>query len=704
MRAYGSRLLVLGAGLAALAVQVPILDRAFAIVDEGYMLALADDINRGKLLYRDVDVAAPFPGVFYLLAWWFRVAGTSVWSSRLLAVAIFAAQVMLVVRIAREFVALRHALVLLVLLLCYRIWAFPHWHMLSYSSLAASLLAAAVAAVFRHLRRPSRSTLFLAGALVGAGIACKQDYGVGVGGALGLFLLARPLVAYRGGVPSPGAIGPAAVFAGGAAAVVLPVIGYFASQGALAQFIEQTVYRPFAITSADIYVGMPRPTPLLRQDVALRSEVGSYFPGILTATRWPDIAASWLYRETSVWDVGLKAVFYAPFVLWALAAAVWRPGVRRDPAPGLGERRLLLLAWAGGFLLAFNPPRDWVHVMMIYPPALVLAVVLGAEAGSRLPRALVVVPALALLALAAVSLDLGRGMRRHFDRPLPGARAGVYADAHNGPVLGDLLRYIDEHAPPGTPVPAYPIHPMIGFLAGREGVGGYYLIWPGEHPGRDQRIIDELRTRDVPVIAYSASQYVHLGRFRDVAPELHDYLARAYRIDAVFVREAFGPILVALERRPAAPPGRSLLESVGAIRPADTAVSTLWPFAPVMAEKVGTRAAPVTARMTIDVPAADRPALTFAYGLNPDRWLDAPSGPFTFAIDLESGGAPTSIFRAAIDPHRNLAERRWIDGDIDLAAYAGGQVTLVFSITAADALPPAPLDLAGWADPRLVTR
>jgi hypothetical protein len=703
MRAYGNGLLVLGAGLAALAVQLPIYDRAFAILDEGYVLALADAINRGRLLYRDVDVAAPFPGVFYVLAWWFQAVGTSVWSSRLLAIAIFAAQVMLVVRIARELLPVRGALVLLVLLLCYRIWAFPHWHMMSYSSLAATFLAAAVAVAFVHLRRQSRPTLFLAGVLVGAGIACKQDYGVGVGGALGLFLLLRPLLARRSGRPSPGPLAPAAVFAAGGAAVVLPVIGYFASHGVLTQFIEQTVVRPFAITSADIYVPLPSPLPLFRQDVAFRSEVGSYFPGILTAMRWSEIAGSWLYRETAVWDVGLKALFYAPFVLFALAAVTWRPGLRADPSPGLGERRLLLLAWVGGFLLAFNPPRDWVHLMMIYPPALVLGVVLGGEGFARLPRVLPLVPALALLALAAVSLDLGRDMRRHFDWPLPGARAGVYADAHHGPVLTDLLRHIDEHSPPDAPVPSYPFHPMIGFLAGREGVGGYYVVWPGEHAGRDQRIIAALQTRDVPVIAYSASQYVHLGRFREIAPELHDYLARTYRMDAVFVRETFGPILVALGRRPAPPPGRDLLEPLEDIRPADAVASVLWPFAPVLAERVGTGAAPVVARVAIDVPAG-RSALAFSYGINPDRWLDAPSGPFTFAIDVENEATPVVAFRATIDPHRNVAERRWIAGEIDLAPWAGSRVTLALSITVPGGAPLAPLDLAGWADPRLVPR
>ncbi len=343
--------------------------------------------------------------------------------------------------------------------------------------------------------------------------------------------------------------------------------------------------------------------------------------------------------------------------------------------------------------------------MMIYPPALVLAIVLGAEHLARPPRLATSAPvALLLLALVGVSLDVGTDMRRHFAWRLRGSRAGIYADAHHGPVMEDILHYIDEHAPPGTPVPSYPLQPMIGFLAGREGVGGYYVIWPGHHPGRDQRIIAELRARDVPAIAYSVSQYLHLGRFRDVAPALHEYLARTYRMDAVFAHETYGPILAGLARRPTEPSGRSLLDFLSDARPANAIASTLWPFAPVMAEQVGTPARPAIARMVIDVPPG-RPALTFSYGLNPDRWLDAPSGPFTFLIDVEdeAGAAAGTPFRATVDPYRNLAERRWIDAHLDLAEHAGRRVTLAFSITAPSEVRD-PLDLAGWADPRLGDR
>src|SRR6185295_2215905 len=206
MRRRDERGLMLGTGLLALAVQAPIFDRWLSLLDEGYLLAIADAINRGKLLYRDVYVDAPFPGAFYLLAAWFRLFGTSVWTSRLLVVAAFTLLAVLTVRIGRELVSRRAALALIVLVLCYRIWAFPHWHIVSYSSTSATFLAAAVALIFHYLRRPSRLALLASGVLVGAGMLCKQDYGVGLGASLGLFLLLQPLLARRLGAPSPGAL------------------------------------------------------------------------------------------------------------------------------------------------------------------------------------------------------------------------------------------------------------------------------------------------------------------------------------------------------------------------------------------------------------------------------------------------------------------------------------------------------------------
>jgi hypothetical protein len=183
--------LVLAVVLVAVAFQWPIHDRWAALLDEGYILSIADDINRGRVLYRDVTVDAPFPGAFYLLAWWFRLAGTSIASSRILAVGGFALFTGAMFRIVRELLPRLWALAFVVVLLCYRVWAFPHWHIYSYSLMAATLVTIAAALVCSPERRtPGR--IVLAGLVLGAGILCKQNYGLALLGTLGLVLLIAP--------------------------------------------------------------------------------------------------------------------------------------------------------------------------------------------------------------------------------------------------------------------------------------------------------------------------------------------------------------------------------------------------------------------------------------------------------------------------------------------------------------------------------
>ncbi len=666
MRDGREALSTLGVALAAVAIQLPIYDRHLALLDEGYLLALAEEIARGKLLYRDVYVDNPFPGAFYLVSAWLRVAGTSIWASRLLAVGAFAVFTTLLFRAARAVMPRAWALGFAGLLLCYRIWAFPHWQIVSYSSLSATFLAGAVVLVLG-------AHALGAGACVGAAILCKQDYGLGVGAALGLAILLAP--------ERTGKVRRALAFAGSAALVVAPALLSFAAHGALRPFFDQTVVRPLRAAATSRYLGLPPLLPLLHQDAALRAGIGSYFPAVLLtlAERWSAIHSGWLYRETAVWDVVLKLLFYAPFLVWAAAALRWARG-------GLRDRHLVLLAYAGGFLLAFNRPRDWVHLMMVYPPVLLVGTTLLAAAPARAAR---VLPSAALGLLALLSAELGRELRHAFDWPLASPRAGVLADAHNGPLLDELLAYIDAHAPPGAPVPVYPLQPMLEFLAGREGAGGVHVIWPGQDPARHERIIADLEARDVRLVIYSFSHYASLGSFRENAPRLFEYLARHYAIERVFAHEPFGPLWCALGRRPQGPPPGTALPG------SDGLVPALWSFTPVLAERVGTPDAPVVARLPLDVP-PEQPRLDFAYGIDPERWLEAPSGPFTFTVTVDGA----LVFRASVDPQRRLEDRAWRPASIDLAAHAGQRVTLAFAIAAASA-PPRPDDLAGWAEPRL---
>jgi hypothetical protein len=682
--------------MAAVAVlaQLPIYDRWFSLLDEGYMLALAEDVRRGFVLYRDVYVDNPLPAAFYVLAGWFGILGSSVWASRVLAVAIFAVFAACVVRIA-TFVLSRFGVVAVgALLLVYRIWAFPHWQIYSYSSLAVVAITAATAILMDA--RDRRGALLAAGALIGLATLSKQDYGLTVGAMLGLFLLVRPLLAPVAARRHVGTRA-ATTFAAGGAVVVLPVLVAFGIAGALPALLEQTVLVPLRGATSGTYPGLPPLIPLFAQDHVLRDGIGSYFPAILLTLRWESIAAGWAYRETARWDVALKLAYYAPLVVSTLAAFAWLPVVGRARAGTTGEeplaRRLLLLAWTGGFLLTLKPPIDWVHLMMIYPPTLLVAAVLIADAGRRVGRPLRIVGAgLAGLAIAgalAASVDLGAELRSanryHMTRP----RGGFWTDERYGPIIADVLDYVAATAPPGAPVPVYPVQPMLDFLAGRETAAGFHVIWPFQAPDRDERIIADLERRHVGTIIYSLSQYAHLGSFRDNAPRLFDYLVDHYDLVATFSRERWGPLLTALARRP--PPRSPWLDPAAVLSPRGAGHAARWPFAHVVAVDVGTTDAAPRALLPLQVPRG-APILDFAYGINPDRWLTLLDGPFRFTISVDD----TPVFHATLDPMHHLEDRRWAAGSIDLTPWAGRDVTLALGVRGPESLA-GDGDLAGFA-------
>jgi hypothetical protein len=228
------------------------------------------------------------------------------------------------------------------------------------------------------------------------------------------------------------------------------------------------------------------------------------------------------------------------------------------------------------------------------------------------------------------------------------------------------------------------------------------VIWPGQDPARDQRVIADLEAYDVQLVVYSFSQYAMLGSFRANAPLLYDYLVDHFAIERVFTREPFGPLLCALGRR-GAPHGRSLLTLVPSAEPRGVLSAVRWPFAEVLAQRIGTPEAPAVARLAVDVPAEGQ-RLALAYGMNPERWLDVPRGPLTFSLSIEGEAEPpVEVMRATIDPQRELQDRQWRPASIDLGRWAGQRVRLVLAVEA-ETLPPDPAGLAGWAEPRLLDR
>lgn len=704
-------LIGLAVATVAVAFQWPIHDRWLALQDEGYILAIADDLSRGKVLYRDVTSDAPFPGAFYLLSWWFQLTGPSIESSRILAVGGFALYTSAIYRISRELLSRRWCSGVVVALLCYRVWAFPHWHIYSYSLVSALFVTIAVALGCEYRRTRGIPYLVLAGLCAGIGIMSKQNYGLAVTGALGLALLIFPWLDPKRPPGFLRTLVPGATVGISTLFVIVPVFAWLASQGALADMYEQTWVFPFTLMSQLTFTELPDPWPLFEQDANLRAEIGSYFPAILATLWWypcpgcfvSDMSRGPLWQNTAFWDVALKLTYWAPLVAYFSAGALWGAGIvrarQRGDDPDESERRLLMLAFAGGFLIAFNKPRDWVHLMMVYPPCLALGAVLLRDLMRVLPRparlATGGVATAGVIGTLALSILLMVDLRRRVDWPLEMPRGGVYADPQNGPILDEAVQWVGPSAAPPKPVPSWPVQPMISFLAGRTTAGGYHVIWPSQSGSRDARIINDFEEQQISRVIYSISQFAHLGSFQENAPDLYDYLVANFEVDRVFSKEPNGPIVLGLRRESRIDPGIALKDQLD--DPPRGAAWQSWPFEEVLTHPVGT-----DLRVPVVVP-ADRPDLAFAYGVNADRWLGLKGGPFTFRVEVAADGAmaPRVLMEEILDPAVDVGDRGWRDARLDLKSFAGRPVVLTFSVHS-ERPEPLPNSAVGWRAPAFV--
>jgi hypothetical protein len=92
-------------------------------------------------------------------------------------------------------------------------------------------------------------------------------------------------------------------------------------------------------------------------------------------------------------------------------------------------------------------------------------------------------------------------------------------------------------------------------------------------------------------------------------------------------------------------------------------------------------------------------------GLKPDAW-QKPGDGVLFMVIVSDGKAADQLFTQHVDPFNNAADRRWIPVTVDLSAYGGEQVDLIFNTYAS--LPTVPgntdNDLPLWGTPEIIIR
>ena len=94
--------------------------------------------------------------------------------------------------------------------------------------------------------------------------------------------------------------------------------------------------------------------------------------------------------------------------------------------------------------------------------------------------------------------------------------------------------------------------------------------------------------------------------------------------------------------------------------------------------------------------------LRTAAGVHPDRWQSLGPFPLRLAIEIRSPRGSETLFSEDFDVFGKPQDRLWHEIDVDLSAWAGHDVEIVFRARALgwDA---GQKDLAGFAEPRILT-
>jgi hypothetical protein len=709
--------------------QLPFFDRWFSVMDEGHMLQFADVVAGGGMLYRDAT-SYPLPGAFYLLAAAFRVFEPSILLSRWIVVVEFTAFAVLVFLLLRRLVPPAYSALGIALLLLYRVWAFPHWQMYSYSTTALLVLAASLLALVRFLETSDRRALAAAGLLFGLGVFCKQDYGAAM-----LLAVCATLVVYARGGPRELRTPVLPLFAwflGPAAAVGAAAGLHFWMQGQLGFAIQLTVLNHFIGLSTYDYQSFPSLLPLFTQDPALRSPLGLYnnFPAIVSTAEGPAALESALYTKTALYDTAIKALIYGPnLLILAGALRMWRG---RSALAAAAERRryltetaLFASATTSVILIAIYKPQDYVHLAVLYWSLLCLAVVY-AHALLRGRRALAfALGALLLLPAATVVGYTGKlvwKLREMHSERLPVDRGGIFAKPREARLLGELVDYVRANSSPEERVAAMPYFPLLLFLADRDAPhAASYILWPfPEYPDREERIIAAMEAANTSLVIFNFTQFPNFPPVPEYAPDVFAYLVDHFEIDRVFNDAAFGYKLAGLRRSEARPEWRAVFGSAGddgALR-VETAPGTSrevpakarplwleaakWPFRPVLALRPAAAGRRTVLSRELDVPESGA-VLRTAVGVHPDFWFRYPPSWVRFAVEAVDDGDRRLLFSRSLDPHQVLEDRGWFDAEISLDDYRGRKIALELATSTALPLGSSPL-MGGWETPTLFVR
>ena len=115
--------------------------------------------------------------------------------------------------------------------------------------------------------------------------------------------------------------------------------------------------------------------------------------------------------------------------------------------------------------------------------------------------------------------------------------------------------------------------------------------------------------------------------------------------------------------------------------------------------------APPPTRIIWKVKVPDDAWLKVAVGMKPESWTAEGNG-VLFLVGVSDGNRFDELFRQHVHPFANAGDRKWIPVWVDLSAYAGEEIDLIFNTRIGpDGQPDdARNDHALWGSPEIVVR
>jgi hypothetical protein len=690
--------------------------RAINLTDEGYLLSQVVDMLEGKVLYRDMD-AFVTPGIWFLLAGWFKLVEPSVLASRVLAFVGYLGTLFVCYRIVTRLASRMWGWATVAALMVFTMWAFPAWTMVFYSPIAILFALAALERLLSWREDQHERDLLLCGLFLGASILCKQNYGVfaAVGSfvALAAFRVEdrEPIGAALGGLLRNGI-----QIALGAGAIALPVVAYFAYHGALTATFDSLVVHPFVFMSRQ---DIPYPSLSMLWAATPLSNVDSLTYGAYSLGQAPNPFYTtipylgWLHYVRFLERLHVL-LFWLP--LAGLAAGVLfalRPIASRRPIDG---KLLAVLAVAGFVFLGVFPRADFNHLINVYQPAIVAGVLILHRLFEAYPRPRRVATRSAIaLGCALIFAYAGTAgfwylhMLRAMSVPVGSPRGGVLVTSIENQMIDFQVRSIQERTREGEFMLTVPALAMFNFLADRRIPGRYYNLYE-HHIAHDggAGVVEAAEALGVNLVVSDYNNFFsdRVG-LRTYAPKLASYLRTHFEPEFDVAGDRFR-YLKRRDRPIAERQSVDLIDACEVIAANGVYSREHLLFASLyQARDVKKPNKPVVSSCTFTVPLRGQLVVSIGYR-RPIAVTKNAS--LTAEIWLADGKNSEALFSENIPvrPAQGWRSPAPDEFRVNLARFAGREITLLFRASFKGRVRMGPFDLGGfalvWQDPRIENR